>query len=245
MGLGSRPWPRTRLWTCATLSHFQNGRGVQEKVIGALKSGFAFATIPSKTYSANTAWQKLNILTHNIAITFQLQSDRASQTPLPQANHPLPAAQRRHAPIRVAQSSRSSRQTSWRPRPAPARQPRRPPNGRDPREGASSRLIYCRIGARTLGLSPLGPGNRNRYRGEPTRETFWRTLAPVSTDRRGQSHTSDRPRPGRQREAAPRHPATHPRLRRASREWLLAGHAARRGRTDRPGGPRARHEELR
>ena len=56
------------------LWHFQNGRGVQEKVIGELKSGLAFATIPSKTYSANTAWQKLNILTHNIAITFQLKT---------------------------------------------------------------------------------------------------------------------------------------------------------------------------
>lgn len=56
------------------LWHFQNGRGVQEKVIGELKSGLAFASIPSKTYSANTAWQKLNVLTHNIATTFQLQT---------------------------------------------------------------------------------------------------------------------------------------------------------------------------
>jgi len=56
------------------LWHFQNGRGVQEKVIGELKSGLAFASIPSQTYSANTAWQKLNVLAHNIATSFQLQT---------------------------------------------------------------------------------------------------------------------------------------------------------------------------
>lgn len=56
------------------LWHFQNGRGVQEKVIGELKSGLAFASIPSKAYSANTAWQKLNVLTHNISTTMQLQT---------------------------------------------------------------------------------------------------------------------------------------------------------------------------
>ncbi len=50
----------TALW------HFHNGRGVQEKTIGELKSGLAFATIPTDRYSANTAWQKLNLLTHNI-----------------------------------------------------------------------------------------------------------------------------------------------------------------------------------
>ena len=56
------------------LWHFHNGRGVQEKIIGELKSGLAFASIPTKTYAANTAWQKLNILTHNLATTFQLQT---------------------------------------------------------------------------------------------------------------------------------------------------------------------------
>lgn len=56
------------------LWHFQNGRGVQEKVIGELKSGLAFASIPSRSYSANTAWQKLNVLTHNIVTSFQLRT---------------------------------------------------------------------------------------------------------------------------------------------------------------------------
>ncbi len=54
------------------LWHFQNGRSVQEKTIAELKSGFAFDCIPTNKYSANTAWQKLNILAHNIMVTMQL-----------------------------------------------------------------------------------------------------------------------------------------------------------------------------
>lgn len=54
------------------LWHFQNGRGTQEKTIGELKSGFAFDAIPTNRYSANTAWQKLNILAHNLMTSFQL-----------------------------------------------------------------------------------------------------------------------------------------------------------------------------
>jgi hypothetical protein len=58
----------------AALWHFQNGRGVQEKTIGELKSGLAFASIPTQTYAANTTWQKLNVLTHNLVTTFQLRT---------------------------------------------------------------------------------------------------------------------------------------------------------------------------
>jgi hypothetical protein len=55
-----------------TLWHFQKGRGTQEKTISELKSGFAFGAIPTKRYSANTAWQKLNVLAHNVMTSFQL-----------------------------------------------------------------------------------------------------------------------------------------------------------------------------
>lgn len=54
------------------LWHFQSGRGAQEKTIGELKSGFGFGSIPTNRYSANTAWQKLNILAHNLMTSFQL-----------------------------------------------------------------------------------------------------------------------------------------------------------------------------
>jgi hypothetical protein len=54
------------------LWHFQAGRGVQEKTIGELKNGHAFAAVPTLRYAANTAWQKLNILAHNTAVSFQI-----------------------------------------------------------------------------------------------------------------------------------------------------------------------------
>ena len=62
------------------LWHFQNGRGTQEKTIGELKSGFAFGSIPTNRYSANTAWQKLNVLAHNIVTSFQIATT-ATQRP--------------------------------------------------------------------------------------------------------------------------------------------------------------------
>lgn len=56
------------------LWHFQNGHSAEERTIGELKGGYAFASIPSSTYRANTAWQKLNVLAHNLITTFQLQT---------------------------------------------------------------------------------------------------------------------------------------------------------------------------
>ncbi len=56
------------------LYRFMNGRGVQEKTFAELKDGFAFDAIPTNAYGANTAWQKLNILTHNIAVAYQLST---------------------------------------------------------------------------------------------------------------------------------------------------------------------------
>jgi hypothetical protein len=54
------------------LWHFQAGRGVQEKTIGELKHGHAFAVVPTLSYAANTAWQKLNVLAHNTVVSFQI-----------------------------------------------------------------------------------------------------------------------------------------------------------------------------
>lgn len=56
------------------LYHFQNGRSVQEKTSSELKTGYAFASIPSGTYRANTAWQKLHLMAHNLVTTLQLQT---------------------------------------------------------------------------------------------------------------------------------------------------------------------------
>jgi hypothetical protein len=61
------------------LWHFANGRGVQEKTFAELKSGYAFASIPTDRYGANSAWQKLNVLTHNLVTSFQLETTASAK----------------------------------------------------------------------------------------------------------------------------------------------------------------------
>ena len=58
-----------RLWD------FMNGRGAQELSFRELKGGLAFKSIPTQTYAANTAWQKINILTLNLVRCFQVNTD--------------------------------------------------------------------------------------------------------------------------------------------------------------------------
>jgi hypothetical protein len=50
---------------------FMCGRGVHEKVYGELKSGFAFACVPTMRYAANSAWQVLSVLAFNLMRGFQ------------------------------------------------------------------------------------------------------------------------------------------------------------------------------
>jgi hypothetical protein len=56
------------------LWHFMCGRGAHEKVIGDLKSGLAFGTIPTRHYGANSAWQQLVALAHNLITNFQIET---------------------------------------------------------------------------------------------------------------------------------------------------------------------------
>ncbi len=58
----------------AALWHFLAGRGAHEKAIGELKSGYAFATIPTQTYAGNSAWQILSTLAYNLVAAFQIQA---------------------------------------------------------------------------------------------------------------------------------------------------------------------------
>jgi hypothetical protein len=53
---------------------FINGHGVQEKTTAELKSGLAYADIPTADMFANVAWQKINLLTHNLLTSFQLET---------------------------------------------------------------------------------------------------------------------------------------------------------------------------
>jgi Transposase DDE domain group 1 len=51
---------------------FIGGRGAQEKTLAELKGEFALAVVPTNHYGANSAWQQLSILAHNLARDFQL-----------------------------------------------------------------------------------------------------------------------------------------------------------------------------
>jgi hypothetical protein len=45
---------------------FMAGHGVQEKTFAELKDGLAFDTVPTNHYGANSAWQVLSVLAHNL-----------------------------------------------------------------------------------------------------------------------------------------------------------------------------------
>src|SRR4029453_14730296 len=63
------------------LWNFLAGRGRQEKTFAELKGEFALGPVPPNHYAANSAWQQLSILAHNLSIGFQLHSDLATAKP--------------------------------------------------------------------------------------------------------------------------------------------------------------------
>jgi len=70
-------WEYSAITTNKTLSprylwDYLCGRGCHEKVYGELKQGYAFATIPSKSYAANSTWQILSVMAHNLMVNFQI-----------------------------------------------------------------------------------------------------------------------------------------------------------------------------
>ncbi|MGH7819360.1 MAG: IS1380 family transposase [Candidatus Binatia bacterium] len=67
--------------TPQTLWLFIAGRGAQEKTFGELKGEFALDVVPTNHYGANSAWQQLSILAHNLIRSFQLHSTLATPKP--------------------------------------------------------------------------------------------------------------------------------------------------------------------
>src|SRR5436309_862433 len=51
---------------------FMAGRGTHEKVLAQLKHGYAFETIPTRNFAANSTWQILSVLAHNLITNFQI-----------------------------------------------------------------------------------------------------------------------------------------------------------------------------
>jgi hypothetical protein len=56
------------------LWHFMAGRGGHEKTFGELKQQLAFDAIPTNDWVANSLWQQLAVLTHNLVRAFQLRT---------------------------------------------------------------------------------------------------------------------------------------------------------------------------
>ena len=53
---------------------FACGRGAQEKTFAELKGEFALDVVPTNHYGANSAWQQLSVLAHNLMRSFQLDT---------------------------------------------------------------------------------------------------------------------------------------------------------------------------
>ena len=51
---------------------FMAGRGTHEKVLAQLKNGYAFDTVPTRNFAANSTWQILSVLAHNLITNFQI-----------------------------------------------------------------------------------------------------------------------------------------------------------------------------
>jgi len=58
----------------SALFAFVCGRGAQEKTIAELKGEFALDVVPTNHYGANSAWQQLSVLAHNLIRSFQLDT---------------------------------------------------------------------------------------------------------------------------------------------------------------------------
>ena len=68
-------------FTLANLWYFMSGRGNHEKTIGQLKTGLAFHTVPTMAYAANSAWQQLVALAHNLLMNFQIATGAVRRKP--------------------------------------------------------------------------------------------------------------------------------------------------------------------
>lgn len=58
---------------------FLNGRGSHERAYAELKNGFAFDTVPTAHYGANTAWQVLSVMAFNLMNGFQVATGATSR----------------------------------------------------------------------------------------------------------------------------------------------------------------------
>ena len=60
--------------SAGALWDFMAGRGAQEKTFAELKGEWALDVVPTHHYGANSAWQQISILGHNLLRNFQLHT---------------------------------------------------------------------------------------------------------------------------------------------------------------------------
>jgi len=60
--------------TAANLLAFYNGRCNMERHIGEIKGEFAFDSIPTQHYQANSAYQQISVLAYNLVRNFQIDA---------------------------------------------------------------------------------------------------------------------------------------------------------------------------
>ena len=138
----NKPIGAVALW------HFMAGRGAQEKTLAELKDGFAFDSVPTNHYAANSAWQQLSVLAMNLLRRFQIETTAVARP-----------RTRKRTFLYVLESIKTARFT-WlnvagrlvdhqrRADTPPERRHGRPQTLRGPRAGSRTRrLIYCRIRA--------------------------------------------------------------------------------------------------
>ena len=63
----------------AALWDFMAGRGAQEKTFAELKGQWALDVVPTRHYAANSAWQQIAVLGHNLLRSFQLATVAAEK----------------------------------------------------------------------------------------------------------------------------------------------------------------------
>ena len=61
------------------LWYFMAGRGAQEKTLAELEDGFAFDSVPTNHYAANSAWQQLSVLAMNLLRRFSMETTAAAR----------------------------------------------------------------------------------------------------------------------------------------------------------------------
>lgn len=63
-----------KVLSAPALWDFIAGQGAQEKTLAELKGEFDLDVVPTNHYGANSAWQQVSVLAHNLLRSFQLQT---------------------------------------------------------------------------------------------------------------------------------------------------------------------------